>query len=85
MLCEMANAIELIEGQQPEPESIAELGLSNRTRNALGRSGVRTIEQLLKMSEDEILMLRDIGRTNMTEIRTTLSQRGLELQKNNPQ
>lgn len=48
--------------------SIDELGLSDRARNALKRSGVHTVEQLLEMTPTEVCALRGIGARLFAEI-----------------
>ena len=47
---------------------IDELGLSDRARNALKRSGVQTVEQLLEMTPTEICSLRGIGVRLFSEV-----------------
>ena len=51
---------------------IEELGLSPRTANALGRAGIREVEQLRGMTEQDLLRLRGIGVGCIQEIRQCL-------------
>ena len=48
------------------------LGLSNRLLNALVNSGFETIEQVANASDEEILMLRNVGKVGLLEIKKAL-------------
>lgn len=63
----------------PDPLSIDNLGLSTHARNALFRSGVRTIPQLVELSPDAVLSIRTIGSINLGEIMVKLADRGYHL------
>ena len=47
---------------------IEELGLTDRTRRALQRNAVHTVEQLLEMAPGHILSLRGIGAVGLNDI-----------------
>ena len=52
---------------------------SARTRNAFGRGGIRTIEDLLAKTQDDLLQLRNFGATSLFEVREVLAKAGLSL------
>ena len=55
------------------PETpLNELELSTRAHGALERCGIKTIEQLIKFQENEILRLPDVGRKHLNEMRENL-------------
>lgn len=58
---------------------IAELGLSNRASNCLESEKVLTVGDLLDKSEQELLEVRNLGRTSLTEIQAKLASLGLSL------
>jgi len=74
-----ANASEPGSEQCPKA-TIAELGLTVRTYNALRRAGYHLVEELTKYSDHDLLKLRNIGKTNLNEIRSAL---GMPSQKVN--
>ncbi|MCL2228667.1 MAG: hypothetical protein FWC00_02430 [Firmicutes bacterium] len=47
---------------------ISELGLSSRAQNALTRGKVEYVEQLMKLSEDDLLRFRGMGEKTLNEI-----------------
>lgn len=47
---------------------IEELGLTDRTRRALQRNAVHTVEQLLEMTPTQIFSLRGIGMVGLNDI-----------------
>lgn len=53
--------------------------LSVRVRTALRREGVETVEALCGLSEDDLCLLRNFGRTSLTEVREFLAGHGLHL------
>jgi hypothetical protein len=59
---------------KPEPGGTAlkALGLSVRPRNALMRSGIKTVDQLAAMSDEQISAVRNIGSKSLTEIKNNL-------------
>lgn len=59
--------------------SIEELSLSTRVENALMRSEIYTIKELLKHSEVQIKELRGIGAGGVNEIKKALSCKSLVL------
>jgi excisionase family DNA binding protein len=56
---------------------VANLGLSTRTKNALGKARVGTLKELVSHSEQELLDLPNFGRTCLTEIKALLLKHDL--------
>lgn len=57
-----------------------ELELSVRTYNCLKRAGINTVEELRKMSREELAKVRNFGRKSLEEVIQTLASMGLTLQ-----
>ncbi len=53
--------------------------LSVRARNCLKKMQIRTLGDLLKISEAELLSYKNFGETSLTEIKTMLASKGLRL------
>jgi DNA-directed RNA polymerase subunit alpha len=53
------------------------LDLSSRTYNCLKRSQITTVGQLLQMSEEELLGLRNFGQKSLVELHEKLAQHGI--------
>jgi len=58
---------------------IADFELSVRSRNCLRQMNIRTLGDLLKTSEPELLAYKNFGETSLNEIKTLLQQKGLSL------
>jgi len=58
---------------------IADLELSVRARNCLDSANLMTLYDLVTMSENEVMKLKNLGKTSLTEIKSRLSERGLSL------
>jgi len=58
---------------------ISELELSVRARNCLDSADLRTLRDLVSMGETEVMNLKNLGKTSLTEIKTKLAERGLSL------
>ena len=56
---------------------ISQLRLSIRTYNALRRTGIETVGQLLERTEEEILSLRNFGPKSYEELRQRLEEMGI--------
>jgi len=67
---ELNNALE-----QP----ISGLELSVRARNCLDGANIQTLRDLVRMSENEVMNLKNLGKTSLTEIKNKLAERGLSL------
>jgi DNA-directed RNA polymerase subunit alpha len=58
---------------------IAELELSVRARNCLDGANITTLRELVTMSEAEVMNLKNLGKTSLTEIKNKLAEHGLQL------
>ncbi|MCC7145788.1 MAG: tetratricopeptide repeat protein [Phycisphaeraceae bacterium] len=58
---------------------VTDFDLSVRTRNALRKMNIRTLGDLLKVSEAELCSYRNFGEGSLQEIKAMLAQRGLRL------
>ncbi|MFH0963270.1 MAG: DNA-directed RNA polymerase subunit alpha [Planctomycetota bacterium] len=59
--------------------NIEELDLSVRASNCLESAGIRTIGELVAKTGEELLEIRNFGKTSLTEVETKLAAMGLEL------
>jgi DNA-directed RNA polymerase subunit alpha len=57
------------------------LNLSVRSFNCLKRAGISKVSELLDMSEDEIIKMRNFGKKSLDEIKAVLEERGLSLRQ----
>jgi len=57
------------------------LNLSVRSFNCLKRAGISKVSELLDMSEDEIIEMRNFGKKSLDEIKQVLEERGLSLRQ----
>ncbi len=57
------------------------LNLSVRSFNCLKRAGISKVSELLDMSEDEIIKMRNFGKKSLDEIKVVLEDRGLSLRQ----
>ena len=60
-------------------KSIDMLDLSVRSKNCLDSENVLTIGELVHMSEQDLLKVRNFGKTSLKEVKTKLSALGLAL------
>jgi len=58
---------------------VTDFELSVRSRNCLQKMGVRTLGDLTRTSEQELLSSKNFGETSLVEIRDMLHSKGLEL------
>lgn len=58
---------------------VTDFELSVRARNCLKKMNIRTLGDLLKITEAELLSYKNFGETSLVEIRNMLSQKGLRL------
>ncbi len=68
----------------PESEwdiPVETLNLSVRSFNCLKRSGISRVSELLDLSEDEIMKMRNFGKKSLDEIKLVLEERGLSLRQ----
>lgn len=55
-----------------------------RVRHVLMRNGVTTLQQLLELSEEDLLDLRNFGQISLAQLTIKLKAMGLQLQPNRP-
>jgi DNA-directed RNA polymerase subunit alpha len=60
-------------------QPIAVLELSVRARNCLDSANLLMLRDLVSMSESEVMKLKNLGKTSLTEIKNRLAERGLSL------
>lgn len=58
---------------------VTDFDLSVRTRNALRKADVRTLGDLLRVTEAELRSYKNFGEASLEEIKAMLAQRGLKL------
>lgn len=58
---------------------VTELDLSVRAQNCLESENIRTIGELCRMKEEDLVKLRNFGRVTLKEIEKKLQERGLRL------
>jgi DNA-directed RNA polymerase subunit alpha len=58
---------------------VTDFELSVRSRNCLQKMGVRTLGDLTRTTEQELLSSKNFGETSLVEIRDMLNSKGLEL------
>jgi DNA-directed RNA polymerase subunit alpha len=56
---------------------IEELDLTVRAYNCLKRSGITKVGQILTMSEEDLLAVRNFGEKSLNELKDSLKERGL--------
>ena len=61
---------------------ISDLELSVRARNCLDGANLRTLRDLVRLPEAEVMNLKNLGKTSLTEIKAKLEQQGLSLGMN---
>lgn len=82
---ETASAEAAAAAEQDNEESgrldtpVADLDLSVRASNCLDSAGIRTIGDLTRMNESDLLKIRSFGKTSLHEIKRKLSEMGLSL------
>lgn len=67
------------EGKPFVKRTIDELDLSVRAFNGVLRAGVRTIEDLTRLSRSDLMKVRNMGVRTISEIETKLKDKGLSL------
>ncbi len=67
------------EGDSDLVRPISDLELSVRARNCLDSANIKTIGELVSLSEQEVMNLKNLGKTSLTEIKAKLIAMELEL------
>ena len=65
--------------QQILDRPISDLELSVRARNCLDSANLTTLRDLVTLSENEVMKLKNLGKTSLTEIKSRLHEKGLAL------
>jgi len=60
---------------------VESLNLSVRSFNCLKRAGISKVSELLDMTEDEIIKMRNFGKKSLDEIKQVLEAKGLSLRE----
>jgi DNA-directed RNA polymerase subunit alpha len=58
---------------------VTDFELSVRSRNCLNKMNIRTLGDLIQMSEQELLAHKNFGETSLMEVKQMLAQKGLRL------
>ena len=59
--------------------SIEDLELSVRSFNCLKRAGIATVEDIAKMTESEMMKVRNLGKKSLDEVTLKLHSLGLDI------
>jgi len=68
-------------GQDPTDVSIEKLDLSIRARRCMDNLEIRTVGDLIRHSEAELLASKNFGQTSLNEVRRKLEQFGMSLKR----
>ncbi|MDL2292336.1 DNA-directed RNA polymerase subunit alpha [Acholeplasma sp. OttesenSCG-928-E16] len=85
-ISENAVNADFIYEQVEEPASkklemkIEQLDLSVRLFNSLKRSGIYTVSQIVKLTEEDVMRFRSLGRKSFKELKEKLAEQGLEFE-----
>ncbi|HHT9124527.1 MAG TPA: DNA-directed RNA polymerase subunit alpha [Candidatus Brocadiia bacterium] len=81
---EIKPAIEPVKAKvlakEPDPKidlPVSELDLSVRASNCLDAANIKTIGDLISLTEEELLEIRNFGKTTLKEVKKKLAQRSL--------
>jgi len=58
---------------------VDELDLSSRAHNCLQAAGIRYVGELVQMTEQDLMKMKNFGRKSLKEIKDVLAERGLSL------
>ena len=74
-LAELQSIIERFTAKPVEKTvtSISMLSLGYRSKNILMAEGIETVEQLMKLSDMELLKMPNLGRNSLNEIRNAIT------------
>lgn len=62
---------------------IEDLELSVRSYNCLKRAGIKTVEELVNKTEDELMHVRNLGKKSLKEVKEKIYSLGLSFKANN--
>ena len=80
----IGNSCTVVEKEPERPDTvmkmtIEELDLSVRSFNCLKRANINTVEDLTNKTEEEMIMVRNLGRKSLEEVEHKLAMMGLSL------
>ena len=80
----IGNSCTVVEKEPERPDTvmkmtIEELDLSVRSFNCLKRANINTVEDLTNKTEEEMIKVRNLGRTSLEEVEHKLAMMGLSL------
>jgi DNA-directed RNA polymerase subunit alpha len=61
--------------------TIEELDLSVRTYNCLKRRGINFVDDLCRMTEDELFQIRNFGRSCLEDVKENLNEHGWSIRE----
>lgn len=67
--------------EEPDDQSLTDLGLPERVVNALERNGVLTVRHLCKQSVADLMSINGMSYSSVEQIQTKLGERGLSLKR----
>ncbi|MDD3067358.1 MAG: DNA-directed RNA polymerase subunit alpha [Acholeplasmataceae bacterium] len=85
-ISEQASSSNFIYEQEEEPANkklemkIEQLDLSVRLFNSLKRSGIYTVAQIIRLTEEDVMRFRSLGRKSFKELKEKLAEHGLEFE-----
>jgi len=85
-ISEQAASTDFIFEQEEEPTNkklemkIEQLDLSVRLFNSLKRSGIYTVAQIIRLTEEDVMRFRSLGRKSFKELKEKLAEHGLEFE-----
>lgn len=85
-ISEKASNADFIFEQEDEPTNkklemkIEQLDLSVRLFNSLKRSGIYTVAQIIRLTEEDVMRFRSLGRKSFKELKEKLAEHGLEFE-----
>ena len=85
-ISEQAQSADFIFEQEEEPTNkklemkIEQLDLSVRLFNSLKRSGIYTVAQIIRLTEEDVMRFRSLGRKSFKELKEKLAEHGLEFE-----
>lgn len=85
-ISEQAASSNFIYEQEEEPANkklemkIEQLDLSVRLFNSLKRSGIYTVAQIIRLTEEDVMRFRSLGRKSFKELKEKLAEHGLEFE-----
>ncbi len=85
-ISEQALSTDFIYEHEEEPTNkklemkIEQLDLSVRLFNSLKRSGIYTVGQIIRLTEEDVMRFRSLGRKSFKELKEKLAEHGLEFE-----